>query len=143
MKKIGILIDTSSDMPQEYIDKYDLRMVNFMVTFGDESFVAREEISEKEFFEKVHNSGIHPKTAQTPFQTLYDAMKENAKDFETLIFFTLSSKGSGQYQSGVLAAKQIMEENPELNIKVVDTMNFSLFITVGVLHAVKLIEEGF
>ena len=69
-------------------------------------------------------------------------MKENAKDFETLIFFTLSSKGSGQYQSGVLAAKQIMEENPELNIKVVDTMNFSLFITVGVLHAVKLIEEG-
>ncbi len=142
MKKIGIMIDTASDMPQEYIDKYDLRVVNFMVNFGDESYIAREEISEKEFFDKVHNSGIHPKTAQTPFQTLYDALLENAKDFETLIFFTLSSKGSGQYQSATLAAKQVMEENPELDIRVVDTMNFSLFITAGVLYAIKLIEQG-
>ena len=54
MKKIGIMIDTASDMPKEYIDRYDLREVNFMVTFGDESLIAREEISEKEFFEKVN-----------------------------------------------------------------------------------------
>ncbi|MDO4618581.1 MAG: DegV family protein [Clostridia bacterium] len=142
MKKIGLMIDTAADMPKEYIDKYDLKVINFMVTFGDESFIAHEEISNEEFFDKVHNSGIHPKTAQTPFQTLYDGLLEAAKECETLIFFTLSSKGSGQYQSGVLAAKQIMEEHPELDIRVVDTMTFSLFIAGGVLYAAKLIEEG-
>ncbi len=142
MKRIGLMVDTASDMPQEYIDKYDVKTVNFMVTFGDESYIAKEEISNEEFYKKIKETGIHPKTAQTPYQTLYDALLQNAKECETLLFFTLSSKGSGQCQTATLIAKELMEENPELDIRVIDTMAYSQYITAGVVYAAELIEQG-
>ncbi len=142
MKRIGFLIDTSADMPQELIEKMDLKMVNFIVNFDEESFVANEEITTEEFYDKIRTSGIHPKTAQTPFQTLYDALLDAAKECETLLFYTLSSKASGQYQSATLAANQIMEENPDLDIRVIDTGKFSMFIGMAVIKAYELAEAG-
>lgn len=142
MKRIGLMVDTSADMPQELMDKYDVKSVNFMVTFGDESFVAKEELSTEDFYKKVKESGIHPKTAQTPYQTLYDAILANAKECETLLFYTLSSKASGQYQTATLIARELMEENPELDIRIVDTMAFSQYITAGVVYAAEMIEQG-
>ncbi len=142
MKRIGLMVDTAADMPQEYIDKYDIKTVNFIVTFGDESFIAKEEISTEEFYKKVKESGIHPKTAQTPYQTLYDALLENAKECETLLFYTLSSKASGQFQTATLIARELMEENPDLDIRIIDTQAFSQYITAGAVYAAELIEEG-
>lgn len=142
MKKIGLMVDTSADMPQKYIDKYDIALVNFIVNFGDESFVAGEELSNEEFYKKIKEGTVHPKTAQTPFQTMYDAMLKAAKECETLIFYTLSSKASGQFQTATLVSKELMEEYPELDIRIVDTMAFSHYITATVLYAIELIEAG-
>lgn len=142
MKKIGLMIDTSADMPQKYIDQYDITKVNFIVTFGEESFIAHEELSNEEFYKKIKEGAVHPKTAQTPYQTMYDAMLKAAKECETLIYYTLSSKASGQFQTATLIAKELMEENPQLDIRIVDTMAFSHYITATVLYAIELIEAG-
>ncbi len=142
MKKIKFMVDTASDMPEELIEKYELASVNFMVNFGEESLIAREEISNEEFYKRMREGGVHPKTAQTPYQTLYDTLLEEAKTCETLIFYTLSSKASGQFQTATLISKELMEENPELDIRVVDTMSFSYFIGIAVEKAIELAEAG-
>ncbi|MBS7298531.1 MAG: DegV family protein [Eubacteriales bacterium] len=142
MKKIGLMIDTSADMPQKYIDQYDIAVVNFMVNFGDESFIAHEEISNEEFYKRIREGTVHPQTAQTPYQTLYDTMLKAAKECETLLYYTLSSKASGQFQTATLISRELMEENPELDIRIVDTMAFSHYITATVLYAIELIEAG-
>ncbi len=142
MKRIKFMVDTASDMPEELIREYDLAMVNFMVNFGEESLVAREEISNEEFYDRMVNGDVHPKTAQTPYQTLYDAISEEAKKCETLIFYTLSSKGSGQFQTATLISRELMEENPEFDIRVVDTQSFSYFIGIAVEKAVELEKQG-
>lgn len=142
MKKIGIMVDTSADMPQEYLDKYDIKCVNFIITFGDESFIAREELSNTEFYKRLRETDIHPKTAQTPYQTLYDAIKRNAEECETLLYYAISSKGSGQCQTAMLIARELMEENPKLDIRVIDTMTFSQYITAAAIYAAELAEEN-
>lgn len=142
MKRIGFMVDTAADIPQELIEKYDLKKVNFMVTFEDESYIAHEEISNDEFYAKIRETGIHPKTAQTPYQTMYDALLAASKECETLLFYTLSSKASGQYQTATLIAKELMEENPELDIRVVDTQKFSMYIGMAVIKAYELAEAG-
>ncbi len=142
MKKIKFMADTASDISEELIEKHNIAFVNFMVTFGEESFVAREEISNEEFYAKIKDGKVHPKTAQTPYQTLYDALLKEAKECETLIYFTLSSKGSGQYQTATLIARELMEENPELDIRVVDTKKFSYFIGIAVEKAIELEAKG-
>lgn len=142
MKKIGLMVDTSADMPQKYIDKYDIATANFIVSFGEESYIAQEELSNEEFYAKIREGTHHPKTAQTPYQTLHDAIYKAAKECETLIFYTLSAKASGQFQTATLISKELMEENPEFDIRVIDTKAFCGYITAAVLYAVELIESG-
>ncbi len=142
MKRIKFMVDTAADMPEELIEKYDLANVNFIVNFGEESFIAREEISNAEFYKKMCEGKVHPKTAQTPYQTLYDALLAEAKNCETLIYYTLSSKASGQFQTATLISKELMEENPELDIRVVDTGKFSYFTGIAIEKAVELEQAG-
>ncbi len=142
MKRIQFMVDTSADMPDELIKKYDIAEINFMINFGEESYIAKEEMSNAEFYKRMAEGPIMPKTAQTPFQTMYDAILENAKTCETLIYYTISSKASGQFQTATLISKELMEENPELDIRIVDTQNFSYFITIALEKAIELANEG-
>lgn len=142
MKKIKIMVDTSADMPKELMEKYDIGLINFMVTFGDESFVAGEEMTNEQFYARIRETGVHPKTAQTPYQAMYDKLLAESEGCETLIYFTISSKASGQNHTAHLALKEIKEENPDADIRIVDTGRFSLYIAGAAVLAAQLAEKG-
>ena len=142
MNKIGILVDTGADMPPELIEKYGFGMINFMIIFGDESYSAGAEMSNAQFYAKIEESGIHPKTAQTPYQEMHDRLLEEAKKCETLIFFTISAKASGQNHTAQMISKEIMEEYPETDIRVFDTESFSVYVADAAVYAAQLAAEG-
>ncbi len=142
MSKIKILVDTGADLPPEMFEKYDIGLIDFMVNFGDESFVAGKEMTNAQFYDRIRTTGVHPKTAQTPFQDMYDRLLEESKLCDTLIYFTLSGKASGQNNTATLVAKEIMEENPKADIRVVDTKSFSVFIAAAAIYASELLRAG-
>ena len=39
MRKFVLVTESGSDMPQKYIDKYDIKIVPMYVNFGQESFM--------------------------------------------------------------------------------------------------------
>ncbi len=142
MNKIGIVVDTGADMPPELLEKYGIGMINFMVNFGDESYSVGAEMSNAQFYEKIRETGIHPKTAQTPYQEMYDRLLEEAKKCETLIFFTISAKASGQNHTAQMIAKELKEEYPETDIRVFDTESFSVYVADAAIYAAQLAKEG-
>jgi len=142
MKDIKIVVDTSADTPQELVDKYDFGMLRFMSIFGEESFVAGTEITNEQFFEKLTTTDVSPTTAQTPYGDMYDYLLEQCKEHESVIYFTLSSKGSGQYNTARLVKEEILEEYPQADLHVVDTMTYSLYIARMAIHAAEMIKAG-
>ena len=142
MSKIRIMVDTSADIPPQLAEQYDIGIVNFMVNFGDESFVAGEEMTNEQFYRRIAETGVHPKTAQTPYQDMYDRLFAEAKECDTLIYFTISSRASGQYQTAALISKELCEENPDLDIRVVDTQSFSVYIADAAIVAAKAAADG-
>lgn len=139
---IKIVVDTSSDIPADVAKKYNIGILSFLSIFGEESYVTGVELTNAEFYKKLESSDKIPTTAQTPYGDMYDYLLEQAKTHDSVIYFTISSKGSGQYQTANLVAEEIAEEYPEGDIHIVDSEKFSLYIAQTAVYAAELAAEG-
>lgn len=142
MAKIKIFVDTSADMPETLAAEKNIGILRFMSVFGEESYVTGTELSNSAFYEKLSTFGDIPKTSQTPYADMYDALSAAASENDTVIYFTISSKGSGQYNTARMIAEEIREETPDSDIRIVDTMSFSAYISMGALYACDLRDRG-
>ncbi len=59
--KFKIVADASCDIPKEYMEKYDITIIPIEVMFGDKLYP--EGLETKEFYQKIKETGIIPKTA--------------------------------------------------------------------------------
>ncbi len=142
MSKIKIFVDTGADMPAELRKEYDIDVINYLSVFGETSYVAGEELSNSEFYEKLEKSEKLPTTSQTPPAVLIDTLLCAAKENDSVVYLTLSSRASGQYGNAKMNAEMIMEENPGTDIRIVDSMSFSVYISEAAIRLRKLINEG-
>ena len=143
MADIKIMVDTSADLPKELSEQYDIGTISFLALFGDKSYVSGVDISNEEFYEKIKKEGIHPTTSQTPYADLYDCLLKGSREHDTVIYFTISSKGSGQNHTAHMAADEIKEdENPNADIRIEDSMSYSMYIADTAVYAAKLAKKG-
>lgn len=143
MADIKIMVDSSADMTREQREKYGIGLIPLLSLFGEKSYVIEEELSNDEFYKMLNESGVLPKTSQTPYAMMYDILLKESREHETVIYFTLSSLASGQNHSAQLVRDDIIEnENPDANIIIVDTKSFSVIIGRSVIEAAKYVKEG-
>lgn len=140
---IKIYTDTSSDMPEEIREKYDIGMFRFLSVFDGKSYVTGKDIDNKQFYEMLKNSDKIPTTSQTPVADMYDELLAASKEYDTVIYITISSKGSGQYGTACMLREQILDgDNPNADIRIVDSMKYSLYLTSAAIKAAQMAQEG-
>ena len=125
---VRIIVDSTVDVPAGI--KNQLLTVPLSIAFGDEIYVDGVTISHKEFYEKLIECDVLPKTSQAnpdAFMSVYDEI--TAADDEAVVL-TVSAKLSGTCQSAMLAAQEYS------NIHVVDT--HSVAIGSGILAELAL-----
>lgn len=142
MADIKIVIDTGADMPPELIEKYDFALIRFLSIFGETSYVQGVDIDTEQFYDKLINEGVIPTTSQTPVGDMFDFFRDLAQKHKTVIYFCLSGAASGQYQSATLVASELMDENPDFDIRIIDTRLFSIFISQTAVFAAELVNAG-
>ena len=142
MNRVKIFVDTGADMPKELLEKYDIDVINFICTFGEKSYIAGEELSNSEFYEKLSEADKLPKTSQTSPAVIYETLLKAAKEYDTVVFFTISKEASGEYNNAKMNADIIMEENPTYDIRIVDTMTFSAYIGETAVKFRELLNGG-
>lgn len=142
MKKVKIFVDTAADMPEALRNEYDIDIINFLSVFGDKSYVAGEELSNEEFFKKLEESEKIPTTSQTPPAVMYEKLSNAAKEADSVVYLTISSKASGQFGNAKMNAEMILEENQDADIRIVDSMNFSVYIAEAAIRLRILLNDG-
>lgn len=135
-------MDDAGDVPEESIEKHNLKILPVNVMFGTEEFLSGVDITHETFYEKVKAVGDHnfPKTSQpTPFQFVeaYKAiLDEGEKDILTI---TVSEKLSGTYASAVAAAKELDGQG---NFHLFDSQGGSAAQGFMALEAARMAEAG-
>lgn len=143
MADIKIITDTSADMPDELAEKYNIGIVRFLTLFGEKEYVNGTEMTNTEFYEMLESFDGVPTSSQPPFQYLYDFLLEESRKHETVIFFTISSKASGEYQTANLIVNEIKEnDNPDADIRIFDSYKFSVYIAQTAVHAAQMVAAG-
>ncbi|MCR4691254.1 MAG: DegV family protein [Lachnospiraceae bacterium] len=133
-KKIRIIIDSTTDLPPAYQSK--VLTAPLMVSFGEKEYRDGIDLSRKDFYQKLEQESILPKTSQPSpavFESLY---KQVRGECACAVVITLSSVLSGTYQSACIAAKDYPE------IRVVDSLNVALGTGILAEYAIHLAEEG-
>ena len=142
MTDIKIIVDTSADLPEDIAEKYNIGIMSFLSIFGEDTYVSGVDMTNDEFFDKLESYDGFPTTSQTPYGDMYDYLLNESKEHKSVIYFAISSKGSGQYNTACLVRDEILEENPDADIHIVDSEKFSLYIAQTAVHAAQLAQEG-
>ena len=142
MSTYKIFIDTGADMPEEMAEKNGFGVIRFLSIFGEKSYVTGTDISTDEFYKMLEESDTIPTTSQTPYADFYDQLKKASDEYDTVIYFALSSNASGQYNTACMIKNEILEENPNADIRLFDTKTFSIYISATALYAKELLDSG-
>ena len=143
MLNIKYMLDSTSDVSKEYAQKHDIQVLGLPIMFEDGTTALDwVEMSTEEFYDKLSKSSQIPTTSQVSPATMEESMRKALEGHDALIYFTVSSKGSGSYNSACLAKANILEDIPDAKIEIVDSMAYSLFIVAMVEEAMRLQKEG-
>jgi len=106
-RKIAWVTDTAAFLTPEFIKQHNIHVLPLNVVFEDGTFRETVDMTHEEFYQKLRESKVHPKTSQPSFGehvALYEKLKEEG--YECAIAIHVSSKQSGTYDSAPMAAEQ-------------------------------------
>ncbi|WP_461613752.1 DegV family protein [Clostridium sp. Marseille-QA1073] len=137
-KKIKIITDSTCDLPDHIINKYNIEMIPLVFTIDGETYLDRVDIKLPEFLEKMNNSSELPKTGQINPHRFYEIYDKYLKEGYKIISIHISSKMSGTYQSALVAKEMLNSED----IAVIDSQCVCGALGALVVKSCLLKEKG-
>ena len=138
---IKIVTDSTSYISDEYIKKYDIKLVSLNVIINGVS--SREiDIENEVFYEEIKNSKEIPKSSQPIPNEMLNTFKEIVKDGDSIVGIFLSSKMSGTYSSANMIKDMILEDYPDAEIHILDSKTNCMQMGFAVIEAARTASEG-
>jgi DegV family protein with EDD domain len=107
---LHIITDSTVDMPADWIKEYQLHVIPMSVIFGDRTYLDGVDISSKNFYDVVTQTGIIPLTA-CPSPGQWSALiRKIARAGDDILTLHVSGKLSGSYNSAKVAAQDLKDE---------------------------------
>ena len=132
---VKIITDSASDVLTPYHPA--VSVLPMTITFGDQQYRDKEELSHQRFYELLIESEQLPSTSQIGPVQFEEAFQTQVDAGHSVVAVILSGKLSGTYQSACIAA----EEFPQ-KVFVVDSENAALGEGILVQRAAQLVDQG-
>ena len=118
-----IMTDNTADMPIQFYDENDIGVLTLPVTVGETVYDDYRTIDSKMFFDNMR-AGTMPTTSQVNPDGAKEAFLKviDGEGIKEILYLSFSSGMSGTYNSVRIAAEEIMEERPDVKVKVIDTL---------------------
>lgn len=107
MNKYRLIVDSSCDLPISFIEKYNIKIDNLIISFNDRQYADRKDITASEVFALVEKNKVYPKTSTTTIPDLESLFQNELKDYEHIFFLTMSSLLSSLNNNAHIAIKDL------------------------------------
>jgi len=139
-KSIGLITDSTCDLPPEIIKKYDIQIVPIVIQVGKESYLDQLEIKPKDFCHLLQKSHKKITTSQPTPASFKEVYNKVAPRYESVISVHISEKLSGTIQGARVGAKSTKYSD---KIHIIDSKTSSVALGLLVAEVARLIQEGF
>lgn len=146
-ENFAILTDAGGDFTREIIEKYGIEETPIStVVWPDgsnrETDIYWDTMTPNEYFTLMTNKKNNFSSSIPSPQTINDRLTALAKEGRNVIVITISSTMSGGYSAFTVGAREVMEQYPEVKIKVIDSLRYSGAIDLIALEASLCREKG-
>ena len=135
--KIAISCETTVDLPEEILTKFDIKTVPFSILLGEEMILDGQDVSQK-IFDYVAKTKVLPKTSAVNEVQYEEHFLKLLKDYDAVVHISLSSKISSACDN----AKKVAEKLGLDKVVVVDSLSLSTGIALLAIEARKCIDKG-
>jgi len=137
IKSIGLVTDSTCDLPPEIIKKYNIQVVPIVIQVGEKNYLDRVEIKPKDFYYLLQASNQKISTSQPPPAFFTEIYNKIAAKYESIISLHISEKLSGTIQGARMGCKDREYSN---KIHIVDSKTSSVALGLLVAKAAELIQ---
>lgn len=147
MAKIIIMTDSACDITKEQEESLNIRMMNFKIAVGEDSYVSRVDFDNEKFFEILEAYDGIPATSQiTVFEYEEEFEKIYNEGYTDVINITINANASATYGNAVMARDNFFEAHPEakgkFNIYNIDSANYTCAYGYPVVVAAQKAQRG-
>lgn len=138
MGGVGVVTDSTADLPIALADDLDLRVVPMSVTFRDQTFISRVTISDEEFYDRLEHAAELPTTAQ-PNPAWFEEAYQDCVDsgLDAVVSLHVSKE-----LSGTVAAARRAAQDAGLPVEVVDSRQVGGGLALMALAAQRVADAG-
>ncbi|WP_234122190.1 DegV family protein [Clostridium hydrogenum] len=137
MEKIALITDTTADLTEDTIKKYNINVLSFRIIYKDREYKDKVDITSEEVYgnlEKEVPTSSMP--ALQDMEDLYDKLEREG--YTHAIAITLSTGLSGIFNGLKLTA----ENHPKIKSYIYDSKSISAGEAIFIKECAKLIEAG-
>ena len=136
-----IITDSGCDLPNEVLEKLDLKMVSLTLLYRGQSLADSVSGNIKEFYDSMRQGETASTSAVNPEGWANEMESALSQGLDVLVI-AFSSGLSTTYQSAVIAANDLKEKYPDRKILVIDSKCASLGQGLLCHYAAKKRDEG-
>ena len=137
--KIHIFADSTCDLSEELIEKYQITVIPLCIILDDKSYYDKVELTPEEIFRWADEKKTTPKTAAVSFEYAEKLLAPCLEAGDDVIFFGISEEMSTTCN----VMRLVGQDHPNGRLFVVDSRNLSTGIGLQGLRAAELAEQGF
>lgn len=138
MGNIRIIADSTCDLSQDLLQKYDISIIPLNIILDMKSYLDGIEITPDEIYEWADKNNTTPKTAAPEMGYVIDFIRPMVEAGDDIIFIGISEDMSVTCNTLRLAAEELSYNK----LRVINSKNLSTGIGLQVLRAAEYAKEG-
>lgn len=139
---IAVVTDTCASIPPDLVKDLQIEIVPYYLHRGHETLRDLVDISHDEFFGWLPTAEVLPTTANPGPGDYLDAFSRAAGRADGILVITMTSKGSGAYQSACIAQEMARTRHAGVRIEVLDTLQVAMVHGWAAIEAARAAQAG-
>ncbi|MBX8992508.1 MULTISPECIES: DegV family protein [Staphylococcus] len=136
MTKYKIVTDSTSDLPQSFLQQHDVHVIPLNITIDQTSYTDQLDITSDEFLKRLE-AGADTKTSQPAIGQFIETYNNLGADGSKIISIHMTSQLSGTYQTAVQASHM-----SDSDVTVVDSQSISFGLGYQIKHLIEWTRQG-
>ena len=135
-KPVVITADSTCDLPQELLDRYQIHIVPLTITLGEDTFLDGQGFTPLDMYARYRKDGILPQTSAPGVQEFTDFFTAFTEQGCAVVHLDISSELSNSYNAACLAAEELE------GVYVVDSRMLSTGIALLAVEGAECRDRG-
>ncbi|WP_373844906.1 DegV family protein [Clostridium sp.] len=137
MEKIALITDSTSDLPDNIVKKYNVKMLHYRIIYKDREFLDKIDITSEYVYNNLHRE--IPSSSIPSMEEIEKVFKELEEEGYThAIAVTLSGGLTGIF-NGI---RVVSENHPKIKTYIFDSKSISMGEGIIIEECGKLVEKG-